>query len=64
MKQCTICLRAIKDGEFVVGLILARFKQKSEATYDLEVSSQTITSHVFCVKAKEEMKPGDTSDAV
>lgn len=51
-KTCPVCGQVIKDNDFVVVLLLARFKPK-EDKYDLECMSQTISSHLYCAEKKE-----------
>lgn len=55
-KKCPLCQVDIKDGDTVVVLLLAKYVQKDGA-YDLQVSSQTISSHLFCVEKPTEVIP-------
>ena len=48
IKKCTVCQKDIAKGDMVVALLLARFLPE-ETSYKLEVSSQNVLSHVFCV---------------
>jgi len=50
MKKCGVCGQEIKTDDIVVALLLAKFKIKDSKSYDLEVMSQTIASHVYCVE--------------
>lgn len=53
-KLCSVCGKDIAANDIIVAMMLAKFKP-NETTYDLEVSSQTILSHVFCVQKTEEV---------
>lgn len=56
MKICPICQHTIKNDETVVVLLLAKYQQKDEKSYDLSVMSQTISSHLFCIEKPKEEK--------
>ena len=61
-KICPICNKEVKDGDTVVALLLAKFKELEQG-YELQAMAQTISSHLYCAENPVERKSFDVVPA-